>query len=245
MSNASGEIRALIVVVTFLSSFFILSFAIPSGFFVSPYEGKKEINVPEYFEAIDIYSYAETYNFTITNSSVFEKYFTLGNWNVLFNSYYDVEKMKGSIYDSWWLFKWNFRSLKWYNKQGVQVSYDYYSQYINHDILDANYDSSKQECKFTLSNSDVTFHVYFGFNQTAYSKPSDALAQNDLECLFCINFDEVNTSFNAWNLIGSILFFQMPNVHVAINMLIAIPIWLLIAYLVYVLILKAIPFVGS
>jgi len=244
MADTSGEIKGLIIVITFLSTFFLITSMIPSGFLYTTPEGRT-VEVPEYFESVDIYSFAETYNFTITQGDelFFEHYFTLGGWNVWFYSDVLTDCMHVEIYDSWWVFRWNFRILEWFNNQGVKVSDE--NGNIERTVLDVNYDVDNQECKFKLSCTDATFVVYFGFNQTKYSKPSEALLNDDLHVLFCINFDKVNTSFNAWNLIGAILFFQMPNVHPAINALIAIPLWIMIAYLVYVLILKAVPFVGG
>jgi len=49
---------------------------------------------------------------------------------------------------------------------------------------------------------------------------------------------------SAWNIVGMILFFQMPQVHPLFNLMFALPIWACIVYTIYRLILLAIPFVG-
>jgi len=246
MAGSMGELKPLVLVITVLATFAILMSMIPSEFYAESYEGR-ELNVPEYFESSDIYSFATTYNFTIP-STYWDKRFDLGGWHVMFKHYvYGEDKhFFSKTYDTWWVFEWGWKTLNWYNNKGIDVSEQReWGPILTYDALDDNYDEDRNECKFTLKNNDVTFIVYFGFNTTTYSMPSEALAAGELECLYCLNFDQINTSFNAWNLVGAILFFQMPDVHPIINAIIAIPLWVCIGYLTFVLILKAIPFVGG
>jgi len=138
--------------------------------------------------------------------------------------------MKTDHYASWWI----------YAESGVN-----YGNWLSIEKLDECWDNESSMVAFNIRTTEVQMRVYFGFNTTKYSKPSEAYYDDGLSCLYGIGFDQINTSTNAWNLIGSLLFFQMPDVHPAINALIAIPLWALIAYLIYVLILKAIPLVES
>jgi len=55
-----------------------------------------------------------------------------------------------------------------------------------------------------------------------------------------INFDQTGTGYNAWDLIGMLLFFQLPDVHWIINILLALPFWVPVAYLTFIFILRAI-----
>jgi len=252
MGTASGEIKGLILVLTFLSTFFLIVTMIPSGFLINGNEVKeyREIRVPKYFEAVDVQSFAESILLNLTSSGVDEK-FTLGGWNVRFEYWQYFKSFSCYTYNSWWIFNWDFDDFHWYDVDGIDRS-KYYSMIFQDrqmcyledvDNLYENY--GNRGLKWILKNGRTQFVLFFGFNETTYDSPSEALFNDDLHVLICVNFDKVNTSFNAWNLIGAILFFQMPDVHPVINMLIAIPIWTLIAYLVYVLILKAIPFVGG
>lgn len=247
MVEISTEQSMLITVVTFLGVFALLVGMIPQGFLTSSPEYKK-INVPEYFESIDIQYYANTHNFTLSPST-FEYRFTLGGWNIEFE-YWSQRGFSARTYDSWWVFNWNFDNFRWYDIKGIERSY-YYSIAVqdrlicNLSIIDKLYiENGENGLKWELKNDHTQLTLYFGFNQTAFSKPSDAFNSGQLHVLFCIQFDKVNTSFNAWNLVSALLFFQMPNVHPIINMLIAIPVWVAIAYLIYILIIKVIPFVG-
>jgi len=249
MGDTSGEIKGLIVAITFLSTFFIIVAMIPAEFMVSSTEGRT-VEVPEYFEAIDIQFFSFIHNFTIGAPDIYGKWdykFEFAGRNVEF---FRQEGLGFSVrlYDKFWIFEYNIRGMEWFDANGRKVSeYDtFYLDYLPFDELDSNYDSDMRVCPFTVKRSGETeFKVYFAFNTTKYSTPSEALEDNELHALFCAGIDDANTKLNAWNLVGAILFFQMPDVHPAINALIAIPLWTLIAYIVYVLILKAIPFVGG
>jgi len=243
-----SEIRGLITVTSFMSAFLFLTLLIPSAFNIGGYEQQRQINVPEYFEAIDIQSFAETYNIT-TGNDFAEVYFSIGGWNLLWEVKPSQECYVFFSFDSWWIFKWNFQSFHWYNKNGIEKSTLLNLQppghYGNHYVIEWKNINGNQTIQFSTQNPNVQLIVFFGYNTTEFSNVQDAINNDALSVLFCINFDQVNTSFNAWNLIGMLLFFQMPNVHPTINMLIAIPLWVVIAYLIYVLILKALPFVGD
>jgi len=244
-----SELRGLITVVGFIAVLGVLFAFIPTEFY--SYTEGREITIPETFEALDIQYFSETYNFTVTQGIV--ESFALGGWNIRFKSHSVAEQMWCYTYDSLWVFEWNYNQFKWFDTQGVQQSVwgwspDGLSQ--EHELLawselNDNWDEDTNECRWRIANSGTQLTVYFGFDQTLYSNPEDALDNNALEALFCISMDEVNTSLNAWNLVAMLLFFQLPDVHPAINAIMAIPLWITIAYLAYILILKAIPFVTA
>jgi len=98
---------------------------------------------------------------------------------------------------------------------------------------------------YVAKTEDFQCRAYFGFNDTKYSSPTEAWDNYELDILIGMKFDQVNTSINAWSLISMLLFFQLPEVHWIINALIAIPIWITVAYLIYVLIIKIIPFIAG
>ena len=249
MAGSMGELKPLILVVSFLGLFVILTAMIPSEFYAESYEGRK-LDIPDYFEATNIQDFAAKENFTIGAPDaygVWDKKFGFGGWNVWFIRHSGYGLMV-RLYDRFLFFEYNVRGMQWSDANGIKVSkYDtYYLDYLPFNQLDANYDNKTRICNFLVSRSgDATFRVYFGFNTTTYDLPSEALVANVLDILFCIGFDQLNTSTNAWNLISMILFFQMPEVHPVINAVVAIPLWISIGYLTYVLILKALPFVGG
>jgi len=255
MTDIPYENYALVVTVTFLSVFFILASTMPYQLIPEPIQAKN-IHVPQYFEAIEVQRFAEMKTINLTRTTYTEG-FDLGGWHFYWwHAYYnDFSPHNWIIFqhcDQWWVFKWNYRDGRWYDStKGLnvdlygQIAYDDKHYYINKEILDQYYDPDKKLSGFLVKWDDTQLEVYFAFNTTKYSKPSEAWDHDELYALIGINFDQRNTTFNAWNLIGALLFFKLPNVHPVINMLIAIPIWVMIAWLIYILILKAIPFVGG
>jgi len=252
---AATESRILVTIVTFLAAFFILVMTIPSSLVASPQQGRV-VDVPEYFEGIDIQSYADIYaiNLTATDCVEYDD-FDFGGWKMHYEDWgFSPYPYVISIYtySKWWIFEWDYQYFHWHDREGINRSQMFSfgawgeKRGVSYEALDNAYeDFGEDGLRWTLKNVYTQMVVYVGFNQSAYDSPSEALNAGDCSLLLCMNFDQMNTSFNAWNLIGALLFFQLPNVHPAINALIAIPIWVMIAYLIYVLILKAIPFVGG
>ncbi len=58
--------------------------------------------------------------------------------------------------------------------------------------------------------------------------------------MWAIEFDQVNTSANAWSIMSQILVFDLPEVNSIINILISVPIWIGIAYLSFIIILRVV-----
>ena len=242
MSKEGGEIKGLIIVITFLSTFFIVTSFIPSGFkYVIP--ENREVDVPQYFEAIDVQSFGSTEYFTL-NYSLDNYHFTIGGYDLmLFIGYPFGSEIRIDHFHYWWIFQYGFHSMKWYDADGLHVSYEHP---LYHEILPISaLDDHEYGERYTMKCEHFQSIVVFGYNQTAYDSHVEAFQDEALTIFFGVEFDQLQTTYNVWNLVAMILFFQMPNVHPAINALIAIPIWILVAYLVYVLILKAIPFVGG
>lgn len=264
-----AELRGLVVAITFMFTFGILVGYIPSGFYVSSSDYRKP-NIPEYFEAVDIYSYAEVWTYvmneTVQNAEgggYYQDYYYLYNirgndGTDVFGGYYFIlyytkaNSTSGHriiirhVFREWYVIEFR-HSMQWYNRQGTVVSEDFSGWYDWHGITEETIDENIENgtVRFTVKCNHVQIDVFIGYNTTKYSNTLDAWDHHDLSMLWGISFDQVQTTFNAWNIIGMILFFQMPDVHPAINLLIGIPIWICIIYLCYVLILKAIPFVGG
>lgn len=242
MAGYLGELKPLMVVISFLGIFAILAGTIPGEFYAASYEGR-EINVPEYFEAVDISSFMETYNFTIDDPSWFEEEWELGGYNWIMNADYDDNFIGLGKKNYWWFFWVGTTNMKFRNTQGIDRG-----TFLNQEELNEDYDTEKDYTKYTCEGDDdpsVGCTVFFGFNTSKYDTPSQAWENGELYFMQGLGFDQINTSTNAWNLVGMLLIFQMPNIHPIINMIIAIPLWICIAYLIFALILKVIPFVSG
>ena len=94
--------------------------------------------------------------------------------------------------------------------------------------------------EYTVSTPDTGFDVLFSYNQTLYSDVIDAWDNDAVYVLCGIHFDQAQTGYNAWDIIAQVLFFQMPDVHWFINALLAVPFWLGVAYIAFILALRAI-----
>lgn len=98
---------------------------------------------------------------------------------------------------------------------------------------------------FLVRCPHVTMHATIYFNSTAYANSTTAWQNDGLHCEFAINWDELGTGLNGWNLISSILWFQAPNVHPYVNFLIAFPLWVDIALIIFktiMVIISVLPF---
>lgn len=240
MPGSMGEIKPLILVVSVLALFALLMNMIPGEFYAESYEGRSA-DIPEYFEGVDVTSFIDTHNLTI-DSAYYTSDWDLGNyhWDL---GCIGVSKLILSKRNYWGPFWVGSTLMKFKNEKGIDRGME-----LTNTFLDTDFNSKQAYSKYFCKGENepkVGCTIFFSFNTSDYDLPSEAWSNGELYFLQGIGFDQIGTSTNAWNIISSILFFQMPDVHPIINAIVAIPLWVCIAYLVYVLILKAIPFVGG
>lgn len=236
--------------VTFLGVFVVLTGVMPTSLMASSYDGRN-VNLPNegYFDFLDVVYYADSVLLTVDDGSFLYGYYTqsigIGNWDTEILSNYDISR----IYVRGWYYalgmRWSPFHLDWYDETGKPIGEEYLGvNYVSNDTLEDLYDEygtiqGRVQC-------DYYQMVYaFDWNTTLYSGPSEAWANDDLYVLFCIGFDNVHTTGNVWEIVGGLLFFQQPDVHWIINVLVAIPLYTCIAILLYLLIIKAIPLLGG
>lgn len=223
-----------ITVGTFLGMFVVLIGLIPTQFFAVQPGANRAIEVPESFEAVDIQYFAETYNDTVPDNSAVSydlggKHFRMEDRTMTQHLLYHIR------YDKWWIINWGFHDMIWRNSDGIKIG-----SYIEPHHIDDYYNPDDDASKFLVSDDKVEVVIYLGYNRTAYDNATQAWINDDLDFLTCMGFDQLNTGMNAWSLIGMLLFFQLPQVHPLVNAIIAIPLWMIIAYLSFSLILKVI-----
>ena len=112
-------------------------------------------------------------------------------------------------------------------------------------VSETDEESNMTSAAFTVQCNHVTMHAVMGYNYTLWNNATEAFQNDDLHIEFGIEWDELGTGLNAWNIISSILFFQAPAIHVYINAILAIPLWACAAWLAYALIavaLSVLPF---
>lgn len=93
---------------------------------------------------------------------------------------------------------------------------------------------------YTVKCDHVTMHAVMGFNYTLWNNATEAFENDDLHIEFGIEWDELGTGLNAWNIITSILFFQAPDINFYLNAILAVPLWAAIGWLAYAFIMAAI-----
>jgi len=234
-----SEYRGLLTVVSFLGLLALLISIIPSGF-VESAQDVRLINAEQYegFEAIDMQNFSETWNGSIDAG---------GMWGILHLQQIDIgghafdlvsshehDIIQMYHYDYWWIFVTGSHKMTWYDKRGIDLGTT-----VTKAELNANYEAGKP-LEFKVSCPHFFVKVFMNFNSTTYATPALAWDSNELLVLIGIDFSQAQTVFNAWAIIGMILFFTLPEIHWVINAIMAIPLWIAIAYVSFILLLRAV-----
>jgi hypothetical protein len=229
-----SELRGLVVIVSFIGITALLMSMIPAEFFTANSE-RRQVSVPEYFDVSSLESAKYTYNFTVNKYEIED--WSLGGYDWKFIASFDVNSLDLSKKNYWWIIPIGSTTMKWRSTDGIE-----YGIHLTKQILDTEYSKGKG-IKFLcegIGEPSVGCSFYFAFNNSKYTLPSKAWENDELYALQAMSFDQVNTSTNAWDLIRQIMFFQMPDVHPAINAIIAIPIWVATVYIAFILILRVV-----
>ena len=243
-----SELRGLLTVISFIGVTVLLIGLTPVQFYAEEYEGLT-ITPPEVFEAVDIQRFQETWECRLNETGGYEKgggYYMMEIKNTgqeFFGGhdlnlwYKKANETSLDLHIEHWYAKWIFflvqDGLEWINPKGISRGF-----ILMGSELDTDFNTT--EIEYTAKCKHLEVKAFFGFNETLYSTPTEAWNHHGLWVLIGINFDQTATGYSAWDLIGMLLFFQLPNVHWFINALIAIPLWICIGYVAYILILRAI-----
>jgi len=114
---------------------------------------------------------------------------------------------------------------------------------LDFDEIDADAEEGivRYSLQFTGSGDSAgSFVVYW--NETEYSSVSDAWDNDEAYLIHGIGF-QASATTNIGALIVSLLFLQLPEVPVLINVFLAVPVWACIVYIIWYLIKEMIPFV--
>ncbi len=240
--------KGVIFAVAFLGLFGILVGSMPSGF----YEGStpqsfRPYNYPEYFEGIEVAEFATTFLMNISSGTY------TNQWGVEEGYGHDFYFFGSSIYyhmynyhtfPFWIFYLNNEHKMDWLNGTG----------YSRGDILNSAEIASdfvNETSEYTVQCKDLHMKAWVGWNTTEYGQDEaglkDAWDDGELKILWAIDMDQLGstTGMTAWNIVSMLLLFQLPNVHPVINIIIATPIWALIAVLVFqfiIAVIKALPF---
>lgn len=241
-----SELRGLVSVVSFLGVVVILMSTIPTEFLID-HEDYYTVTVPEYFEPMEIYNFVSSWtgtvdNETYSNTWLGTSYFVqdlddgggdFGGWELEFWSDYDDDTLFFLHVETWFIFSFR-HPLEWLREDQYSLG-----DYISATELNATY-QTYDRLEFVSSCEHFQVFAFFDFNQTTYDDPLDAWEQDELYIFVGMQYDQTDTTYSAWEIIAMLLTFKLPNIQPLINMIIAIPIWISIAYLIFILILRAI-----
>lgn len=237
-------LRTLLVIVTFLGVFTILVASIPAEFLYAT-EEYRERDIPEEFEALELQQFVNTYNYTLISPSHFFKK-NFGGHNFWHQSHAEY----GSFYVKINHYDWEFpifgfligsHALEWYGHE----TYKNYGKSIRGTEIEENWDSEDSVSHFIASCEHLQMYIWFSYNTTLYASVWEAYQVNGLQVLWAIEWDEMGTGLNAYNLIAMLLFWQLPDVHIVLNIILSIPLWVTIGWAMFAFIMaviKSLPF---
>jgi len=250
-----SELRGLIVVMSFIGVYALLIALMPSQLFTAG--DIRDVEVPELFDSVDILAYAQTctVHTNETGGKVVGNYYKvelktaggedLGNRDLdlkyKLNSSTPYNMYVNHYWKEWVIFTY-VEKLDFYH-EGIGLG-----NYLSPAIMEQYVDSNENDtASFMLVSTRHKFQYYFsvGFNSTSWNNFTHAWQNKDLYIFVAVDFDNVHTSYNAWQIVGMLLFFSLPEINPIIKAMISIPIWICIAYLIYVLIIKVIPLIAG
>lgn len=133
-----------------------------------------------------------------------------------------------------WLGAYDF--VKWVSPNGTTYSTVTFDDIDN----DAEDGSVRYDLIFLGSGKDAGGFIFY-WNTTTYTGSEDAWDSDELFLVHGMGF-EANT--NIISLLVGILFLQLPDVPVGLNLLIASPPWASILYILWYLVKESLPFLG-
>jgi len=114
---------------------------------------------------------------------------------------------------------------------------------LDFDQIDADAEDGIIRYSLTLTESgDSAGALVVYWNATEYSSVSDAWEADEAYLIHGIGFQESATT-NIGALIVNLLFLQLPDVPVLINVFLAVPVWACVVFVIWFIIKEMIPFV--
>lgn len=245
-------LRHFLFVVCFFAFFAILVSTMPIEL-ISSADDFREVSHPTLFESSSIEDLASSYLINVTYSPIPPHIF-VDYWGIAegfgHNFVCEVKEEAGGEpsvenrhYYPFLGIPTGSHQMHWISKES---GIDYGGQVTSQEYeKEETYQEGSNVSAYVVKCDHVTMHGWIGYNNTDYSNITDAWENDELKVEFAIEWDELGTGLNAWNLISAILFYQTPDIHWTINSFIAIPLWVSIAWMVFAFILavvNALPF---
>ena len=233
-----GEMRGFVFSLVFIIVFSTLLSSIPVGL-----EGTG--TEPDIFIPVDpalLVGFDEKENFTKSAFTGTPKTYpyTIGNrdWSCLWADLSDDEFYISALVYVWIFWFGGVETCEFIGPDGFNYGTGISIDEIEGDATDG---FVKYTLKFTTAGNDAGSFIAY-WNTTLYADPQDA---HDNDVLYLAH--GVGISSTATNDIGALivnlLFLQLPDVPVLVNMFLAVPIWACIVFVLWFIIKEMIPFV--
>lgn len=212
------------------------------------------VEPPDYFTSANVEDLATFYNITADNAGAY--YSEAWGIDEGFGHHFFFQasvvggevKIANQHYHVLWLIvelPTGHHDMEWIDATNGTNYGDYITQSIFDDAKD--YDASTQVSRayFRVKCEHVYLHATVAFNETEHIDITDAFQADEMTVMFAIDWDELGTGLNAYSLISQLMTFQKPDIHPALNALIALPLWAMFGFIVVVVILaiiEALPF---
>lgn len=148
-----------------------------------------------------------------------------------------------------WLYGWDIEGLVLYPYGSTTPVDTWQNRFITREIMVENWVASKNGSAFTARGS-ITANILF-----TPTDPSKTIGEafDDSTVSYYLSYapDMNQTGLNAWTIVSQLLTFQAPDFGIGgvagllLNGIIAIPIWSMIAYLIYKIVAGVIPLISG
>lgn len=235
--------KPLIFVVLFLGLFIALMVTIPIEFLTAGMKEYQQYDVPSYFSAEDIQTIRYFKQLNLTTMTYFD-------FNPDINYKFYVQKFGWSGYPRYfahvtWEF-WGFMT-----SHSLKIESGDAWLYLSEALLKWN-PTVNASIFYPVSCEHITIKMWLTDRNTSRNNLTTAWWNDELTLGMGFGFQETEIKLSSWDIIARLLTFQAPEIFglsgtfaLIVNVIITLPFYTCIAYLIYRLILMAIPFVGG
>lgn len=237
-----SETRILIVIGCLVGIFAFLLVTIPQPLLPASERETASISYPNNWESGDLLYLTETWNMTSIDNTT-DVNFELGGRN--FNLRGSETALNGPsilLFEYWyeWLVVYTNEPCQWMDSTNFFVDANFKNALLMESLDNQSITQDERLIVRWTEHSQFKMYAILSYDTGSYASWELAMDDSALGLWFGVQFDQTNTAFNAWDIIGMILFFSMPDVDPFLNAIIAVPMWLGMAYIAFILILRAI-----
>jgi len=238
----------MVFCILFLALFVTLLSVMPSEFFVLTRE-YKQYKYPEYFSKEDIQRIKHFLNKTVSRGSETEFDFAGTGANFLLKVIWheDTEVVGEPDVLTFNRLKWAWLIFRSWSVMEIDI----YGQYLSKSEALSEWDNkTKASIIHPVYDDALTVKIWLTDTNKTRKDLKQAWDEGTIMVGIGFGYEDYETKLSIWEVIGKLLTFQSPEIFgltgpaaTVLNMMIALPLLVVIAYLIYRLILMAIPFV--